>query len=468
MSKVSQPKVLIVEDTPSMAAMYVAYLEDGPYVVKSVETGAEALLAIRATLPDVVLLDIRLPDMSGLDVLKIVHEEGLPCACIVITAHGTINLAVEAMQAGARDFIVKPFSKDRLTVTVNNVVSHVSLERIVADLKDDYGRDGYHGMVGSSLPMQAVYRTIESVSPSRATVFVTGESGTGKELCAEAIHRCSPRAKKPFIALNCGAIPRDLMESEIFGHMKGAFTGAASEREGAARLADGGTLFLDEICEMDMDLQTKLLRFIQSGLVQKVGGDRPVKVDVRFICATNKDPWIEVENGNFREDLYYRLHVIPLALPPLRERDADVIEIARVVLKRLASEEGRSFKSFSKEAEARLLAFHWPGNVRQLQNVLRNVVVLNDAEIVEAYMFPDAMMKGSAPKAMDAPDLTKAEAILMDVPQGEGDIRPLWQMEKDVIEAAIDACDGNVPRAAACLGISASTIYRKKMTWDAA
>ncbi len=263
--------------------------------------------------------------------------------------------------------------------------------------------------------MQAIYHTIDSVAPSRATVFITGESGTGKELCAEAIHKCSPCRNKPFIAINCGAIPRDLMESEIFGHVKGAFTGAAADREGAARLADGGTLFLDEICEMDMDLQTKLLRFVQSGMVQKVGGNHPVKADVRFICATNKDPWDEVEAGRFRKDLYYRLHVIPLQLPPLRARDADVIEVARAVLARLAGEEGKVFTGFSPEAEARLLGFHWPGNVWQLQNVLRNVVVPH---------------------------------------------------EGPVVEAAIAACGGNVPRAAARLEISASTIYRKKMAWD--
>ena len=343
----TNPKVLIVEDTPSMAEMYAAFLDVCGYSVSIAATGKAALAAIRSELPDVVLLDIHLPDISGLEILKTVQAEELPCTCVVITAHGSINVAVEAMQNGARDFLVKPFTKDRLVVTVRNVVQHASLERIVERLKDDYSH-GYHGIVGSSLPMQAIYHTIDSVAPSRATVFITGESGTGKELCAEAIHKCSPRRNKPFIAINCGAIPRDLMESEIFGHVKGAFTGAAADREGAARLADGGTLFLDEICEMDMDLQTKLLRFVQSGMVQKVGGDHPVKADVRFICATNKDPWDEVEAGRFRKDLCYRLHVIPLQLPPLRARDADVIEVTRAVLARLAGEEGKVFTGFRR------------------------------------------------------------------------------------------------------------------------
>jgi two-component system, repressor protein LuxO len=457
------PKILIVEDTPSMAELYAAFLDGCGYEIGFAETGRAALAAIHADLPEVVLLDIHLPDISGLEILKAIQAEQLPCACIVITAHGTINVAVEAMQGGARDFLVKPFSKDRLVVTVRNVAQHASLQRIVESLKDDYGRSGYYGMIGSSLPMQAVYRTIDSVGPSRATVFITGESGTGKELCAEAVHRCSPRRDKEFVAINCAAIPRDLMESEIFGHVKGAFTGAATDREGAARRADGGTLFLDEICEMDLDLQTKLLRFVQTGMVQKVGGDRTEKVDVRFICATNRDPWVEVEAGRFREDLYYRLHVIPISLPPLRSRDADVIEIAREILSRLAKEEGKQFGGFTAEAEARLLGFHWPGNVRQLQNVLRNVVVLNDAPLVEVRMLPETLMKGMPPIGGNAavPSVPRVEEVL-----SEDGIRPLWISEKETIEAAIAACGGNVPRAAARLEISASTIYRKKMAWD--
>ncbi len=462
MADAALPKILIVEDTPSMAELYAAFLDGCGYEIRFAETGRAALAAIHADLPDVVLLDIHLPDISGLEILKTIQAEELPCACIVITAHGTINVAVEAMQGGARDFLVKPFSKDRLVVTVRNVAQHASLQRIVESLKDDFGRSGFYGIIGSSLPMQAVYRTIDSVAPSRATVFITGESGTGKEMCAEAVHRASPRRDKPFIALNCGAIPRELMESEIFGHVKGAFTGAATDREGAARRADGGTLFLDEICEMDLDLQTKLLRFVQTGMVQKVGGDRTEKVDVRFICATNKDPWAEVEAGRFREDLYYRLHVIPIVLPPLRTRDADVIEIAREVLNRLSREEGKAFQGFSSEAEARLLAFHWPGNVRQLQNVLRNVVVLNDGPRVEVSMLPEALMKGGAPLVVPAAPAPPPAAG----PLTEDGIRPLWITEKETIEAAIAACGGNVPRAAARLEISASTIYRKKMTWD--
>jgi len=461
MAEKPQPKVLIVEDTPSMAELYAAFLDGCGYAVTIAETGKEALATIRRDLPEVVLLDIHLPDISGLEILKIMREEEIPSACVVITAHGSINVAVEAMQGGARDFLVKPFTKDRLVVTVRNVAQHASLERIVERLKEDYGPGGFYGILGSSLPMQAIYRTIDSVAPSRATVFITGESGTGKELCAEAIHRASPRRDKPFVAINCGAIPRDLMESEIFGHVRGAFTGAAADREGAGRRADGGTLFLDEICEMDLDLQTKLLRFVQSGMVQKVGGDRPDKVDVRFICATNRDPWAEVEAGTFREDLYYRLHVIPVHLPPLRERDADVIEIARALLTRLAREEGKNFAGFSAEAEARLLAFPWPGNVRQLQNVLRNVVVLHEGSMVEAAMLPATLMKGAAPPPPAAAFAVEA------LPQDEDGIRPLWEVEKEIIEAAVAACGGNVPRAAARLQISASTIYRKKMAWDA-
>jgi len=461
MADQGKARILIVEDTPAMAEMYAAFLDGVDCSLACVETGREALAAIRRDLPDLALLDVQLPDMSGIEILKTLREEQLPTAAIVMTAYGSVNLAVEAMREGARDFLAKPFAKERLVVTVKNVLSHASLERMVERFKDDLDREGHHGMVGSSLPMQAVYRTIDSVAGSRATVFVTGESGTGKELCAQAVHLSSPRQNGPFVPINCAAIPRELMESEIFGHVKGAFTGAAADREGAARRADGGTLFLDEICEMDLDLQTKLLRFVQSGLVQKVGSDQTQKVDVRFICATNRDPWAEVEAGRFREDLYYRLNVIPVHLPPLRERGADVVEIARVLLARLSTEEGKTFTGFAAEAESRLLSYSWPGNVRQLQNVLRNVVVLNDGPLVEVAMLPQALMKGGVEMAVPLP-APKAAA------PGEAGIRPLAEVEREVIEAAIAACGGNVPRAAAYLQISASTIYRKKMAWEEA
>jgi len=476
--------ILLVEDTPSLARIYVEYLKKAGFAVETAETGAAALTLIETRQPRVVLLDLQLPDMNGMDILRRVREQDLPVAVVVITAHGSVNIAVEAMRSGAYDFLVKPFTAERLVVTVRNTLERTRLEQIVETYRDDLARDRFHGFIGASLGMQAVYRIIDSAASSKATVFITGESGTGKEVCAEAIHRSSPRFDGPFVALNCGAIPGELMESEMFGHVKGAFTGAVADREGAASRADGGTLFLDEICELPLDLQTKLLRFIQTGTVQKVGGTTPQRVDIRIVCATNRDPLREVEAGRFREDLYYRLHVIPVHLPPLRERGSDVLRIAEHFLTEYAREEGRHFERYSPDAADRMATYHWPGNVRQLQNVVRNIVVLHDGEEVTPEMLPPPLAGGSGPGTRP-PQVAAVEAPAAAGHDGDGggaplngtpaappappspsQVRPLWQVEKEAIEHAIRACGDNIPRAAALLGISPSTIYRKKQAWE--
>ena len=312
----NQPKVLLVEDDVQQAQLYEAYLSDESYDITHVETGKEALKVIDAGNVDTAILDINLPDMSGLDILDHINLNAPSVSVIVITAHGSIKTAVEAMSKGAADFLLKPFDPERFIYTVRNTIEKNKLHKIVKNYRDVYELNEFEGFVGSSLVMQAVYKTIQSASSSKASVFIMGESGTGKEVCAEAIHARSPRNGKSMIALNCASIPKDLIESEIFGHIKGAFTGAVSDRNGAATLADGGTLFLDEICEMDRAPQAKLLRFVQTGTFQKVGSSREEKIDVRFVCATNRDAWAEVEAGRFREDLYFRLHVIPIHLPP--------------------------------------------------------------------------------------------------------------------------------------------------------
>ncbi|KAA0580349.1 sigma-54-dependent Fis family transcriptional regulator [Azospirillum sp. B21] len=462
--------VLLIEDTPSLARVYAEYLKKESHTVISVETGADALAQLNDGAPKVVLLDLQLPDMNGMEVLKRIDTQALPCAVIVITAHGSVKAAVEAMRYGAYDFLVKPFSADRLVVTVRNAMERLRLAQLVDTFEKDLNRARYHGFIGSSLAMQAVYRIVDSAASSRATVFITGESGTGKEVCAEAIHRQSQRAARPFIAINCGAIPKDLMESEIFGHVKGSFTGAVSDREGAAARADGGTLFLDEICELAPDLQTKLLRFIQTGTFTPVGGSKLEKVDLRIVCATNRDPLREVEEGRFREDLYYRLHVIPIHLPPLREREDDVLEIARHYLAEFAKEEKKGFTSFSPEAQQALRHYHWPGNVRQLQNVVRIVAVLHDGDTVTPEMLPPPLGAPQPLVPAAVPALAAAGAAPAPrphVPPSPDSIKPLWEVEKDAIEDAIAACEGNIPRAAALLQISASTIYRKRLAWQA-
>ncbi len=448
--------LLMVEDTASVAALYRSYLTPLQIDINIVGTGRDAIDSLNFRTPDLILLDLRLPDMTGMDVLHAVKEKNPDVPVIFMTAHGSIDTAVEAMRHGAQDFLIKPCEADRLRVTVNNALRKAN--KLKND-GDNSGSQGYQGFIGSSQTMQAVYRTIDSAATSKASIFITGESGTGKEVCAEAIHATSKRGDKPFIAINCAAIPKDLIESELFGHVKGAFTGAATDRQGAAELADGGTLFLDELCEMDLDLQTKLLRFIQTGTFQKVGSSKMKNVDVRFVCATNKDPWKEVEEGRFREDLYYRLYVIPLHLPPLRERGDDIIEIAYSLLGFMSKEEGKDFVRLAPEVVDRFSRYEWPGNVRQLQNVLRNVVVLNNGREIDLAMLPPPLNQPSK------------NEIRVTRPQNETvsvqDIFPLWLTEKNAIEQAIKACDGNIPKAAGYLDVSPSTIYRKLQAWNA-
>lgn len=456
MAEAAPERVLLVEDTASLAAVYLEYLRKGPWEVLHARSIAEAERLVLERPPQGVLLDLRLPDGDGLELLKRLKSRQPDLAVVAITAHGSVATAVAAMQAGAADFLVKPFPAERLLVTLTNVLRTASLAREVRDLSASRTREGFAGFLGASPAMQAVYRVIEAAAPSRATVFVTGESGTGKELAASAVHRLSPRAAGPFVPINCAAIPRDLIESEIFGHVRGAFTGAVADRQGAAQAADGGTLFLDEICEMDLALQGKLLRFVQTGQFTPVGASRPVSVDVRFVCATNRDPLAEVKAGRFREDLYYRLHVVPLRLPPLRERGEDVILLAEAFLARAAAEEGRRFRRLSPDAKAALLAHSWPGNVRELENAIRGAVVLADGEELTAEMLP-ASVRLSPPSRRAPPPAADPSAIL-----------PLAEVERRAIEAAIAACGGNIPRAAAALGISPSTLYRKRAAWAAA
>jgi two-component system repressor protein LuxO len=434
---------------PSQAEIARLLLRNAGYGVRVAASSEQAWAEMTTWQPEVVLLDVGLPGASGMDLLARLSAERLDTQVIVVTATDTPGAADDAIRLGAFDFIVKPFNAQRLAITVRNALR-----------QGPRWRTRFHGFIGASAAMQAIYSTIESVAPSRASVFVTGESGTGKELAADAIHRASPHASGPFVALNCAAIPRDLLESEVFGHVRGAFTGATADRAGAARLADGGTLFLDEIAEMPLDMQVKLLRFVQTGTFQPVGASRTERVDVRFVCATNRDPMAEVRAGRFREDLFYRLYVVPLALPPLRARGDDVVLIARRFLEQFAHEDAKQFRGFSDEAEQALLSYAWPGNVRQLQNVVRNVVVLHDGPLVELSMLP--LPLGPSAASSPPPDLQPAPAA--ELP----DIVPLAEMERRMILAALARTGDDVPRAAVLLEVNPSTIYRKLQAWKAA
>jgi len=470
MADKTNQRILLVEDEISLARVYEEFLHEEPYEVVHVDTGKGAFDKLASDNFNAVILDLRLPDMNGTEIMKHIQANLPDLPVIVITAHGSIKTAVEAMKLGAADFLLKPFDPERLIYTLRNTFERQKLTHIVQTFQEEFDRHEYEGFIGSSLIMQAIYKTIDAVGPSTASVFITGESGTGKEVCAEAIHAKGKQRNAPFIALNCAAIPHDLMESEIFGHVKGAFTGAVSDRDGAATMANGGTLFLDEICEMDQALQAKLLRFTQTGTFQRVGSSKPEKVDVRFICATNKNPWAEVEAGNFREDLYFRLHVVPISLPPLRERNGDIMEIARSFLQRYAPEEGKRFQQFSPEAEAVIKGHPWPGNVRELQNVIRNSVVLHDGEMVTPDMMPQLRSASgnvdnvaSAARETSLPSHAAYTSEDNDSEPNELDdtIQPLWQVENAYITRALDLCGGNVSKAAAKLEIGSSTLYRR-------
>ncbi len=462
---------LLVEDTPSMAMLYRKLLERDGFSVVAAGTAEAGRAAIESGEYDVLLLDLTLPDGSGLDLLELSGRVAPDTPAVVITADGSINSAVEAMRLGAFDFMVKPFSETAFVSAARNAAQTRKKKEPSKEQAKPETVTGFQGFVGTGAEMNTVYERIRRLGSSTATVFITGESGTGKEVCAQAIHSVSNRANKPFIALNCGAIPSELMESEVFGHLKGSFTGAIADKSGAARAANGGTLFLDEICEMDLNLQTKLLRFLQTSSVTPVGATRPVPVDVRIVCATNRDPVAEVRAGRFREDLFFRLHVVPVHLPPLRERGADIMLLARHFLKTFAKNEGKALRDFDTVATARLLEMRWPGNVRQLENLIRMIAAVYDGDLVTHHMFPPEIETGPAATAFAVPAETASQegnTVAASTLEGRVSMligEELAIVERILIEATIESCGGSIPKAARILNVSPSTIYRKKDNW---
>ena len=470
----SSLRVLVVEDTASLALTFAGQLEAAGCEVDVVGDGTEARRRVEhAHQPyDVVLLDLKLPDCDGLQLLEMAPEFVEQSSVVVITADGSINRAIQAMRLGAYDFLVKPVAPERLTTTVSRAGERRVLEREVSAARRMNRRERFHGFVGASDAMQAVYRAIENVANSKATVFVTGESGTGKEVTAEALHSASRRRDRAFVAINCGAIPENLLESELFGHVKGAFTGAVENRIGAAKAADGGTLFLDEICEMELKLQVKLLRFIQTGMIQRVGSAKAEPVDVRIVCATNRDPLREVAEGRFREDLYYRLNVIPIHLPPLRERGDDILMLADYFLRRIAEEEQRSPFDLDSTTRAAILTHPWPGNVRELQNVLRRAAITSSDSTLEIHDLATRPL-ASRPDALAEPSPRPAAGVAVpadpvSAPLSETQLAgmTLAQIERIAIEGALARHAGNVTRAAKELEVNPSTIYRKMERWQ--
>lgn len=445
------PKILMIEDSPPNADLYCAYLEKAGIESALAVTGADGLELATSQRFDLLLLDLELPDGNGLNVLRALKAKGCLLPTVVLTGNGSVQAAVDAMQEGAMDFLMKPCSAAKLSESIRSALDRWQAKGVAGSA----GSKGPSGFFGESSAMRNVFTLIERAAASEASVFITGESGTGKELCAQAVHNFSDRRNGPFIAINCAALPRDLMESEIFGHRRGAFTGALEDRTGAAEAANGGTLFLDEICEMDIELQAKLLRFIQTSSYRRVGDAKEISADIRFICATNQDPLASVGNGQFREDLYYRLHVIPIEMPPLRERGPDIVMLAERFLRDFSEIEGKNFSVFDAAAMDRLRSNPWKGNVRELENVIRNIVVMNDGDTVAAEMFP------FADKKMPSEETPSSQIATEDLL-----VRPLVELEIMAIDAALARFDGNVSKAARALDISPSTIYRKKDAWQ--
>jgi DNA-binding NtrC family response regulator len=440
-------KILVVDDEPAERDGLARLVGQWGYDVETAASGEEALNMIESQHPAVVLTDLVLPEMDGLALLQKLRETGRPPIVLLVTGHGTVETAVEAMRHGAFDYLTKPVDATRLQVLLEKSIEQESLSREVSFLRHQLRQKGSFGqLVGQSKGMQEVYRWIELAATSTAPVLVYGESGTGKELVARTIHDLSNRRSKPFVAINCAAIPETLIESELFGHERGAFTGATERRLGCFELADGGTLFLDEIAEMDSNTQAKLLRVLQEGSFRRVGGGKgEIQVDVRVVAATNRVPTEAISQGQLREDLFYRLNVFSLRLPPLRERRDDIPLLVRTFIEEFNRQDNRQVRGLTGEAERELERYAWPGNVRELRNVVQRAVVLSGTGLIDVEHLPENLLRAATPAA--APTT--------------GSIVPIREMEREAILRALEETHQDKRRAAQLLGISLKTLYNK-------
>lgn len=441
-----QHTILAVDDEPHMRRLLEISLRQAGYRALSAGNGREALELIQQQQIDLVVSDLHMPGMSGLVLLENLRKQYERLPFIMVTAQGEIKTAVEAMKLGASDYILRPFELETLEIAIKKAlaVNRIQLENTF--LKET-SQAPVTGLIGDSEPMQSLKHMIQQVAPERATVFVVGETGTGKELVAKALHDASSRKSELFVAVNCAAIPADILESELFGHEKGAFTGAVKERVGKFELANGGTLFLDEITEMPIQLQSKLLRVLQENIVEKLGGNRQIALDVRVVAATNRDPLQAVKEGKLREDLYYRLNVIQLQVPPLRDRGNDIGLLADYFL-------GKRQSQLSESARLCLQQYRWPGNVRELENILERAAILAGNQTIQPQHLPAdiaqpvASVTGTAPQAESA-------ANDLSIP------RATELIERRLILQALDACQGNKTKAAKLLEISERSLWNK-------
>jgi DNA-binding NtrC family response regulator len=436
-------KILIVDDERFNLDLLEQELTDRGFTVERAEDGAEAMRKIESSRPDLVLLDYMMPGMNGLDVLRELRANELDVPVVVMTAHGSIEVAVQAMKLGAYDFVQKPFDPDHIDLAVQKALEHGRLKRGAA-LFEDERDERYRLVAGGSALMAHAVDLAKKAAGSRATVLLLGESGAGKEVFARAIHAWSDRRHEPFIAINCVGLSRELLESELFGHEKGAFTGAHRLKKGRMELAHRGTVLLDEVGDISHELQTKLLRFLQERDFERVGGTKPISVDVRIIAATNRDLDAAVKGGRFREDLYHRLNVIPIGLPPLRERRDDIPELARFLLDRLSRETKRRFTTIAPDALARLVAYAWPGNVRELANVMERAVVLGREPAITLQDLP--------PRVVAAQPGPPAEAASYQA--------AVNAYRRELIAVTLARTGGNRAAAAQALGLNRTHLQR--------
>jgi two-component system response regulator FlrC len=448
--------ILVVDDDPYMRSSLTDCLVSCGYTVETAIDGVDALGKFRKGAYEMVITDIRMPKMGGLDLLKELKGQSPEMPVIVITAYGTVNTAVEAMKQGAKDFIMKPFSLDDLEMVVKNVLERGQEQDPVPEGtpgSTQAARPAQRQIVTSDTKMAELLEFLKNIARSRSSVLIQGESGTGKELLARFIHHHSPRRSQPFVAVNCAAIPHTLLESEMFGFEKGAFTGAAQRRIGRFELADRGTLLLDEVSEMDMPLQAKLLRVIQESEIDRLGGKDPIRVDVRIVATTNADLKLCIQEKKFREDLYYRLNVIPVRVPPLRERTGDIAMLAEHFLTKYAGENGRRRPALSGETLAALAAYPWPGNVRELENVIERAVLVCQADSLRPHHLAldgqEAVASEVDRLGETAPSAAAAEPVT------------LRDMEKNLIFSTLKKVSGNKTKASEILGISVRTMRNK-------
>jgi len=445
----SKNTILVVDDEKSLRRVVQVQLEQRGYTVVTAESGEDALQRLHGQAFGLIISDLRMPGLSGLELLREVRRVSPESKVIILTAFGTVETAVEAMQSGAYHYVTKPVNFNELALVVERAFEHTRLVEEVSTLRESVREKyGFENIIGRSGSLLAILDIAARAARSSSTVLIEGETGTGKELLARAIHFASPRRDRPFVAINCGAIPKDLLESELFGYRKGAFTGALDNKQGKVEVVNGGTLFLDEIGELPLDLQVKILRLIQEGEMQKLGAVEPVKVDARIVAATNRNLRQMAEDGEFREDLYYRLAVIPMTLPPVRERAADIPELLRHFWRRSVAKHGREDLRFPENLLPILSRYHWPGNIREMENIVERMVILSHGPEITLQDLPEPLVR----------ERSMLDALQLELP---GDRISLDEIEKELIVRALQRFQGNQTKAADYLGLTRKTlIYR--------